>query len=85
VDLGGELAVAFRGGSKCLGGRDHAGCQQMRDKNVEPFETVTEPRLAGGHTLVILFGALFLSERLTWAKGAGGLLIVAEAIIIALE
>jgi transporter family protein len=35
--------------------------------------------------LVIVFGALFLGERLTWSKGAGGLLIVAGAIIIALE
>ena len=36
-------------------------------------------------TLVILFGALFLGEQLTWAKGVGGLLIVAGAITIALE
>lgn len=35
--------------------------------------------------LVILFGALFLSERLTWSRGVGGLLIVAGAIAIALE
>lgn len=35
--------------------------------------------------LVILFGALFLGEGLTWAKGAGGLLIVGGAIIIALD
>jgi transporter family protein len=35
--------------------------------------------------LVIVFAALFLGERLTLAKGAGGLLIVAGAIIIALE
>src|SRR5260370_36945088 len=35
--------------------------------------------------LVILFAALFLGERVTWAKGAGGLLIVAGAITIALE
>jgi transporter family protein len=35
--------------------------------------------------LVILFGALFLGEQLTWAKGIGGLLIVAGAITIALE
>jgi transporter family protein len=35
--------------------------------------------------LVILFGAVFLGEGLTWAKGAGGLLIVSGAIIIALE
>jgi transporter family protein len=35
--------------------------------------------------LVILLGALVLGERLTWAKGIGGLLIVAGAIVIALE
>jgi transporter family protein len=35
--------------------------------------------------LVILFAALFLGERLTVAKGVGGLLIVAGAITIALE
>ena len=35
--------------------------------------------------LVILFGALFLAEPLTWGKGVGGLLIVAGAIVIALE
>jgi Predicted membrane protein len=35
--------------------------------------------------LVIVFAALFLGERLTWAKGVGGLLIVAGAITIALE
>ena len=35
--------------------------------------------------LVILFAALFLGERLTWAKGVGGLLIVAGAITLALE
>ena len=35
--------------------------------------------------LVILLSALFLGERLTWAKGAGGLLIVAGAITIAME
>jgi len=35
--------------------------------------------------LVIVFGALFLGERLSWARGAGGLLIVTGAIIIALE
>lgn len=34
---------------------------------------------------VILFAALFLGERLTLARGAGGLLIVAGAIILALE
>jgi bacterial/archaeal transporter family protein len=35
--------------------------------------------------LVILFGALFLGEQLTWGKGVGGLLIAAGAIIIAVE
>ena len=35
--------------------------------------------------LVILLSALFLGERLTWAKGMGGLLIVAGAVVIALE
>ena len=35
--------------------------------------------------LVILFGTLFLGERMTWGKGLGGLLIVAGAIAIALE
>jgi transporter family protein len=35
--------------------------------------------------LVILFGAPFLGEKLTWAKGAGGLLILAGTIVIALE
>ena len=35
--------------------------------------------------LVILFGALFLGEQLTWLKGLGGLLIVAGANTIALE
>jgi len=35
--------------------------------------------------LVIVFAALFLGERLTLAKGAGGLLIVAGAVILALE
>jgi transporter family protein len=35
--------------------------------------------------LVILFAALFLGEQLTWAKGVGGLLIVAGAITIAME
>jgi len=35
--------------------------------------------------MVILFGALFLGERLTPAKGVGGALIVAGAILIALE
>jgi transporter family protein len=35
--------------------------------------------------LVILFAALFLGEGLTLAKGIGGFLIVAGAIVIALE
>jgi bacterial/archaeal transporter family protein len=35
--------------------------------------------------LVIIFGAVFLGERLTWGKGIGGLLIVAGAILIAVE
>ena len=35
--------------------------------------------------LVILLSSLFLGERVTWAKGAGGLLIVAGAITIAME
>ena len=34
---------------------------------------------------VILFSAMFLGERLTVARGAGGLLIIAGAIILALE
>jgi transporter family protein len=34
---------------------------------------------------VILFAALFLGERLTLVRGAGGLLIVAGAIVLALE
>jgi transporter family protein len=34
--------------------------------------------------LVILFGVVFLGERLTWGKGLGGLLIVAGAVVIAL-
>jgi bacterial/archaeal transporter family protein len=34
---------------------------------------------------VILFAALFLGERLTWMRGAGGLLIMAGAILLALE
>ena len=34
---------------------------------------------------VILFAALFLGERLTLGRGAGGLLIVAGAIVLALE
>jgi len=35
--------------------------------------------------LVIVFGALFLGEGLTWGKAAGGLLIMAGAITIALD
>jgi uncharacterized membrane protein len=35
--------------------------------------------------LVILFAVLFLGEPLTWGKGVGCLLIVAGAIIIAVE
>ena len=35
--------------------------------------------------LVILFAAAFLGERLTWGKGVGGLLIVAGAVVIALD
>ena len=35
--------------------------------------------------LVIVFGALLLGEGLTWGKAAGGLLIMAGAITIALE
>ena len=34
---------------------------------------------------VILFAALFLGERLTLVRGAGGLLIVAGAIILAMD
>ena len=35
--------------------------------------------------LVILFGMLFLGERLTWGKAVGGTLIVAGAIFVALD
>ncbi len=35
--------------------------------------------------LVILFGALFLGEKLTWGKAIGGALMVAGAVAIALE
>ncbi len=35
--------------------------------------------------LVIVLATVVLGERLTWAKGVGGLLIVAGAITIALE
>jgi transporter family protein len=34
--------------------------------------------------LVVLFAALFLGERLTWKVGAGGLLITAGAILMAI-
>jgi transporter family protein len=35
--------------------------------------------------LVILIAALFLGEKLTWAKGLGGLLIIAGTMVIAME
>lgn len=35
--------------------------------------------------LVIVFGALFLGEKLTWGKAVGGALMVVGAISIALE
>ena len=35
--------------------------------------------------LVILFGALFLGEKLAWGKALGGALMVAGAIAIAIE
>jgi transporter family protein len=35
--------------------------------------------------LVITFGIVFLSEKLTWGKGLGGALIIAGAIFIALD
>ena len=35
--------------------------------------------------LVIGFAAIFLGETLTWAKALGGLLIVAGAIVVALD
>lgn len=35
--------------------------------------------------LVIAFGVLFLSERFTWGKAIGGILIVAGAIFVALD
>jgi transporter family protein len=35
--------------------------------------------------LVLLFAVLFLGEKLTWGKGVGGLLIVAGAMVIAVE
>jgi bacterial/archaeal transporter family protein len=35
--------------------------------------------------MVIVFAALFLGEGLTWGKGIGGALIVAGAIVIALD
>jgi bacterial/archaeal transporter family protein len=45
---------------------------------VAPIDKLSVP-------LVILFAVLFLREPLTWGKGVGGLLIVAGAIIIAVE
>ncbi len=35
--------------------------------------------------LVILAGTLFLGEKMTWGKGLGGVLIVAGAVLVALE
>jgi transporter family protein len=35
--------------------------------------------------LAIVFAAVFLGERMTWAKGIGGMLILAGAITIALD
>ncbi len=35
--------------------------------------------------LVILFGTLFLGERMTWGKAVGGILIFAGAIAVALD
>ena len=35
--------------------------------------------------LVIFFAALFLGERLTWARTLGGLLIMAGALVVAME
>jgi len=35
--------------------------------------------------LVIVFAALFLGERLTWSRTVGGLLIMAGALVVALE
>ena len=35
--------------------------------------------------LVIVFGTVFLQERLTWGKGIGALLIVAGAIAVTLD
>jgi len=45
---------------------------------VAPIDKLSVP-------LVILFSLVFLGEQLTWAKGAGGLLIAAGAVLIALE
>jgi len=45
---------------------------------VAPIDKLSVP-------LVILFAVLILREPLTWGKGVGGLLIVAGAIIIAVE
>jgi len=35
--------------------------------------------------LVIIAGAVFLGEKMTWGKGIGGVLIVAGAIFVALD
>jgi bacterial/archaeal transporter family protein len=35
--------------------------------------------------LVILFGALFLGEKLTWGKTLGGILIISGAVAVALD
>lgn len=35
--------------------------------------------------LVIAFGAVFLGEKLTWGKALGGILIVAGAIVVAVD
>lgn len=35
--------------------------------------------------LVIVFGALFLGEKLTWGKALGGALIFAGAVVVALD
>ena len=62
------------------------------DENVvdpAPSNTASLPAgkndCGGPLVLVIVFAALFLGGALTLAKGAGGLLIVAGAIVIALE
>ena len=35
--------------------------------------------------LVIFFAALFLGERLTWSRTLGGMLIMAGALVVAME